>query len=202
MDKNNDSVLNLIKTRRSVRRYKSQEVPEECLNKILEAARWSPSAVNRQPWRFIVITDKEIRKKIGDSARFYFIINRQVSDAPVIIAVCVEDKEYKWAAMDCAMASQNIMLEAHSLGLGSCFVGGFDEYKVKEILGLTDKMKIFALITIGYPDGEVETPPRLGIDEIVSYNVYERKNKSSGIKNILTPKSGVLSVITKILKRK
>lgn len=202
MNKISDNVLNIIKTRRSVRRYKSQEVPEECLNKILEAARWSPSAVNRQPWRFIVVRDKEIRKKLGDSARFYFVVNRQVSDAPVIIAVCAKDKEYKWAAMDCAMASQNIMLEAHSLGLGSCFIGGFDEGKVKEILGLPDKMKVFALITLGYPDGEVETPPRLEIDEIVFHNVYEQKDKSFGVKNILTPKSGTLSVIAKILKRK
>jgi len=202
MEKTTHDILNLIKTRRSIRKYKSQDVPKDSLNKILEAARWSPSAVNKQPWRFIVVRDKEIKKKIGDCAKFYFLINQHVSEAPVIIVVCAKDKTYKWAPLDCAMASQNIMLEAHSLGLASCFIGAFDEQKIKEILDLPDKMKIIALITVGYPDGQVETPPRLKIDEIVSYDVYDQKKKSAGLKNVLAPKSGVLSVIAKVLKRK
>ena len=202
MNKTDDSLLKLIKTRRSVRKYKSQAVPKGHLNKILEAARWAPSAINRQPWRFIVIKDKGIRKKIGNAARLYFTLNRWVSDAPVIIVVCTKNKEDEWTAMDCAMASQNIMLEAHSLGLGSCLIGAFNKHKVKQILGLTDKMKIFALITLGYPDGEVGTPPRLELNEIVSYDNYDWNSRSFGSKNVLTPKSGPLSVIVKVLKRK
>jgi len=193
-------ILDFIKTRRSIRKYKSREVPEEHLKKILEAARWSPSAANRQPCRFIVVRDKEIKKKIGDHAKFYFLINRYVSEAPLIIAVCAKDKN-KWAPLDCAMASQNIMLEAHSLGLGSCFIGAFDEERIKKVLNLQDKMKIIALITLGYPDGKAETPPRLEIDEIVSYDSYNSKKKSSGLRDILIPQSGVLSIINKILKR-
>ncbi len=180
--KNMYDILNIIKTRRSIRRYKSQDVPEDHFDRILEAARWSPSAINKQPWRFIVIRDKETKKKLGNYAKFYFLINRFISDAPVIIVVCVEDKAYKWALLDCAMASQNIMLEAHSLGLGSCFIGVFDEHKIKQILRLPDKMGIIALITIGYPDGQVETPPRLELDEIVFYDVYNQKEKSAGLK--------------------
>jgi len=201
MEKTQD-MFNIIKTRRSIRRYKPQEVPEEHLNRILEAARWAPSAINRQPWKFIVVRDREIKEKIGDASKFYFVLNRNVSEAPIIIVVCTKDNAYKWATVDCAMASQNIMLEAHSLGLGSCFIGAFDEHKVKQILDLPDKMGIIALITIGYPDGQVETPPRIEKDEIVSYDVYNQKKKSAKLRNILTPKSGVLSVISKVLNRK
>jgi len=72
-------LLNIIKTRRSIRKYKLQEVPEEQINKLLEAARWAPSAVNTQPWKFIVVRDNEIKKKIVPHAKFYFLINRHVS---------------------------------------------------------------------------------------------------------------------------
>lgn len=194
-------ILDIIKTRRSVRKYKDQAVTKEFIDKILEAARWAPSAINVQPVRFVVVQDSEIKKKVGDAARFYFLINNHVADAALIIAVCAKDKNYKWAPLDCAMASQNIMLEAHSLGLGSCFVGEFNEDKAKEALGLPDKMKIFALITIGFPDGEVETPPRLDINEIVFYDKYE-ENGDIGSKSILSPKSGTMSVLGKILRRK
>lgn len=194
-------ILDIIKTRRSVRRYKNQEVPKEFVDKILEAARWAPSAINVQSCRFVVVQDKEVKKMVGDSARFYFLINNHVADAGAIIAVCAKDKNWKWAPLDCAMASQNIMLEAHSLGLGSCFVGEFKEEKVKEALGLPDEMKVFALITIGFPDGEVETPPRLDISEIVFYDKYEERNSNID-KKILSPKSGTMSVLGKILRRK
>lgn len=196
-------VLEIIKTRRSVRRYKDQEVPKEFIDKILEAARWAPSAINVQPVRLVVVQDKEIKKVVGDAARFYFLINNHVADAGAIIAVCAKDKDWKWASLDCAMASQNIMLEAHSLGLGSCFVGEFKEEKVKEVLGLPAKMKVFALITIGFPEGEVEAPPRLDINEIVFYDKYEDGDKGVfGDKNMLAAKSGTLSVLGKILRRK
>lgn len=191
-------LLDIIKTRRSIRKYKPEDVPDEYIEKMLEAARWAPSAVNGQPWRFLVVRDKEIKKKMGKYIKSYLVINRHVSEAPVIIAICSKDKSYKWASLDCAMASQNIMLEAHSLGLGSCFIGVFNENKIKELLGMPDKMGIVGLITVGYPDGEAEAPPRLELDEIAFYDAY-RKNKSSVSK---LPRSGILSLVTKFLKEK
>jgi len=194
-------ILDIITTRRSVRKYMQKNVPDEYIEKIMEAARWAPSAVNGQPWRFVVVRDDETRKKIGEYARFYFLINRHVSEAPVIIAVCSKDKSYRWAPLDCAMASQNIMLEAHSLGLGSCFIGVFDENKIKELLGLPDKMGIVGLITLGYPDGKVDAPPRLELEEVVHYDAY-RKDKSDASGKTILPRSGMLSFVTKFLKGK
>ena len=130
-----------------------------------------------------------------------FLINRHVSEAPVIIAVCSKDKSYRWAPLDCAMASQNIMLEAHSLGLGSCFIGVFDENKIKELLGLPDKMGIVGLITLGYPDEKVDAPPRLELEEVVHYDAY-RKDKSDASGKTILPRSGMLSFVTKFLKGK
>lgn len=196
-----DDILDIIKTRRSVRKYSNQEITEEQLKKILEAGRWSPSAVNRQPWSFVVVKDKEARKKIGDASKFYLIANKHVSEAPVIIAVCVKDKTNKWAQIDCGMASQNIMLEAHSIGLGTCFCGLFDEEKIKQIIGLPESMSVLGLITLGYPEGETPAASRLEIDNIVSYESYDSKNKSSGIKTALSTKRGILSFIAKFFKR-
>lgn len=188
-------ILNLIKTRRSIRKYKSQDVPEDHLNKILEAARWSPSAINKQPWQFVVVKDQNIKKEISNNVH---LTNRFVSKAPVIMVVCADlEKSQKWALVDCALACQNILLEAHSLGLGSCFIGAFNEDKIKNILKIPDKMKILGLITIGYPAEKPQASPRLDIDQIVSYDNYNQKKvKTSPLK------TGILSIVAKKLKKR
>lgn len=194
-------ILDIIQTRRSIKKYNSQNVSEQHLKKILEAARWSPSARNKQVWKFIIVKDKNIKKEIGDTAKYYFYRLSYVSNAPIIIVVCADIEKSKWAIIDCAMASQNILLEAHSLGLGTCFIGAFNEAKIKNVLSIPERMKIVGLITLGYPDEISETPPRLEIDEFVFYDVYEQKKESVRLKDVLRPRRGLLSIITKFLKR-
>ncbi|MFO7676878.1 MAG: nitroreductase family protein [Thermoplasmatota archaeon] len=202
MKTKSNGILSLITSRRSIRRYTSQQLSQEDIKKIVEAGRWAPSAVNGQPWRFIVISDSGIKKQVGDASRFYKVVNRHASDAAVIIAVCAKNKTYRWADMDCAIASQTMMLQAHSLGIGSCFLGIFNEEKIKQILGLPEKMKVVNLITLGYPDGEGNAPPRLSFDDIVFYDGYDKNKKSGSMKEVVKPKSGVLSVLSRVVRKR
>lgn len=194
-------ILPIITSRRSIRSYTDKEIQQKDIITIIEAARWAPSAINGQPWRFIVVSDPDIKKQVGDASRFIGVVNRHASDASVIVVVCAKNKTSRWADMDCAIASQNIMLQAHSLGIGSCFLGVFNEEKIKQILHIPDKMKIVCLITLGYAKGDVKAPSRIDAKDIVYYNGYDTKNKSTSSKKIGKPKSGVLSVASKIIRK-
>jgi nitroreductase len=195
-------IITIIKSRRSIRNYSNKQISKEDINKMLEAARWAPSAVNGQPWRFIVVSDPGIKKGVGNASKFFGVVNRHASDAAVIIAVCAKNKTSRWADMDCAIASQNIMLQAHSLGIGSCFLGVFNEEKIKQILQIPDKMKVVCLITLGYAKEKEKPPTRLDIKDIVFYNGYSKNKTNKYSKKIGTPKSGVLSVLSKLVKRR
>lgn len=129
-------VLEVIRRRRSIRAYLDRQVPEEALEAVLEAARWAPSAVNSQPWQFVVVTDPDRRRLLGEIARFYFLRYRHVGSAPAIIAVLGRPTANRWYQIDCALAAANIMLAAESLGLGTCYVGGFSVPAARRILGL------------------------------------------------------------------
>jgi len=102
-------ILELIKTRRSIRKYKTAPVSEEEINKILEAGRWAPSADNSQPWRFIVLRSQEVRKKLADTLTW----GRFLSQAPMGIAVVVNPRASNHPVEDGAAATQNMLLEAH-----------------------------------------------------------------------------------------
>jgi len=140
-------VFEAIKTRRSVRAYLDRPVPKETLLKLLEAATYAPSAKNIQPWHFIIVTDKEKRQKLshGRFAKF-------VTEAPVVIVACGDrEASPEWHVVDVAIALQNIVLAAVSEGLGTCWVGSFNENEVKQELKIPERMKVVALLTIGYP---------------------------------------------------
>ncbi|RLG60240.1 nitroreductase family protein, partial [Candidatus Geothermarchaeota archaeon] len=114
------NVLDAIRGRRSIRRYFGRDIPHEALIKVLDAARWAPSAKNSQPWEFIVIKDNEIKKKISELAPFGSFIKK----APVAIAVVTDPSlSPNFHQVDGACAVQNLMLAAHSLGLGTCWIG-------------------------------------------------------------------------------
>ncbi len=176
---NADALMAIIKGRRSIRSYRDEDVDDEKINKLLEAARWAPSAGNRQPWHFVVVRDKHIRKRLAAAA----FEQTWMIEAPVHIVV-LADKERSgsrygergrtlYCIQDTAMAIQNMLLMAHALGLGTCFVGAFDEDLVAEIIGAPRSMRPIAIITVGYP---AEYPPprvRRPLEEIVSYEKYE-----------------------------
>jgi len=187
---NDGDILELIKSRRSIRSFLNKEVPNELVMKVLEAGRWAPSASNNQPWRFIVVNTTGLRDRIADMAEV-FSMNGFVKRTPVIIVLYTEEF-HKWVDLDCGMASQNIMLEAYSLGLGTCFIGGYREKEIKELLNLPLKARILGLIVLGYPDEKPEPRKRYLLNEISSFGSYNRliaKNKfSKRIKMIIGSK--------------
>ena len=147
------SLFDVILSRTSIRRYEDKEIPKDVLDKIVEAGRQSPSAVNKQPYRFVIVTDSEIKQELSKGLLSSFLKN-----APVIIVGCANPKALltgKWATVDTAIALENMVLAAWSLGIGSCWIGSFKEQKIKELLKIPQDWKVVALITFGYP---AETP--------------------------------------------
>ena len=189
-----------MKSRRSIRIYQDKPIPQDLLLQILEAGRWAPSGANLQPWHFIVVTDPETRKRIGEVARFFFIKSSHVEKAPVVLVLAFDTLKGKYGRYDVTLAGGNMMTMATSLSLGTCWIGAFDEPKVKEILEIPEKIEVIGLITMGYPDEKAEAPPRVELEKIVhweSWSNVRRRNFRDG-----TLKSGPLSLINKFFKRK
>lgn len=163
------NLTELIIKRRSIRKYSLQKVEREKIETILQAAMYAPSAVNKQPWNFIVAEDKEIMKRIME----VHPNSRMLESASHVILVCGDEKRQHdtgyWIA-DCAAATQNILLAATSLDLGSCWIGVFPrEARMKaisEIFNLPAHIQPFALISLGYPDEIKETPERYDPEKI------------------------------------
>jgi len=160
------SLLEVIFKRRSIRRYKRQPIPDDVLKNILEAGRLAPSANNLQPWHFIVVTDQKLKEGLISG-----IWNRFIKDAPVVIVGC-GDKRSKWSTVDVAIALENMVIAAAAQGVGSCWIGDFDEGKVKRLLNIPNHLKVVAMITLGYPDEEPEMPSKKRLEEIVHYNGF------------------------------
>ena len=166
-------ILEVIKTRRSIRRYKPDLVSEEEINKILEAGRWAPSADNSQPWRFIVLRSQEVRKKLADTLTW----GRFLSDAPLGIAVTVNPRASSRPVEDGAAATQNILLEAHSLGLGACWIGTYgsgNEETAKRVLNIPEGDRLLSVIAIGHP---AESPQKMRreLSEVTFTDSYGRR---------------------------
>jgi nitroreductase len=166
-------VLEAVKNRRSIRNYLDKPVEEEKLLKILEAARLSPSAVNFQPWNFIVVKDRVIRQKMLQAYNREWFVK-----APVIIVACAtpqkawrrSDGEEFWK-IDAAIAMQSMVLTATSEGLGTCWVGAFDEKKAREVLGIPDEIRIVAMTPLGYSaEKKEQVTERKPLEEIMRYN--------------------------------
>jgi len=183
-------VFETIKRRRSIREYAKKAVEEDKLLTILEAARLAPSASNTQPWFFYVVKDIEIKKQIAYAmpALTYGIMNAFIEDAPILIVGCANPPDLlhraaavfsgrDWAPLDVTIALEHMVLTAADLNLGTCWIGWFDERKIKKILNIPRKQKIVALLTLGYPKdastaeaiGNVPAKPRLPLADIVKF---------------------------------
>ncbi|MGB9793163.1 MAG: nitroreductase family protein [Thermacetogeniaceae bacterium] len=167
-------VFEAIQTRRSIRAYDRREVEEEKLKRVLEAGRLAPSAVNRQEWKFIVVRDENTRKKLAEAAGGQTF----VGEAPVVLVVCGTETEKVMRcgqpayALDCAIALSFMILEAWELGLGTCWIGHFDEKMVKDVLGIPEKARVVAMTPLGYPAESPAARPRKSLDEVVSYEKF------------------------------
>jgi len=167
-----------IKGRRSVRAFKRQDVFEETVEKLIDAARHAPSSGNIQPWEFVVVRNLEVKKKLARAA-----LNQAfVEEAPVVIVVCANERRSSmgygsrgktlYCIQDTAAATQNILLTAYSLGLGACWIGAFNEDEAKLALNAPEGIRPVAIIPVGYPD---ETPPqrsRRSLSQIVHHENF------------------------------
>lgn len=171
-------VLEAIKGRRSIRAFKNQEVPEEIIKKLIEAARWAPSAGNIQPWKFVVVRKPEIKRRLAEAA----LGQTFIEEAPVAIVVCADENRSMhgygmrgktlYCIQDTAAATQNILLAAYSFGLGTCWVGAFREEEVREILKIPSGIRPVAIIPVGYPDESPMPRSRRSISQIIHYESF------------------------------
>jgi len=181
-------VMETIKTRRSIRKYKTTPVDDKTVAQVLEAARWAPSWANTQCWRFIVVRDSNIKMELASTLRETNPALEAVRNAPVVIVACAElgkagcyhgepatDKGDYWYMFDVALAMQNLILAAHSLGLGTVHIGFFDAKKAASILEVPDGFCVVEMTPLGYPDQAPEARPRKELSEIVSYESYGRR---------------------------
>jgi nitroreductase len=167
--------LNLLKSRRSIRRYRPDPVPEEMVEQLLEAGRWAPSASNRQPWAFVVVRDEAIRQQVARHSAYYFVRWAHVGEAPLLIVLCGDARNPVYRQFlheDVGLAGSQIMLQAHALGLGTCWIGGLDRKAIAGILKVPDHVEIVGLLTVGFPAEAPEPSSRKPLDEIVHYDVY------------------------------
>lgn len=191
-------ILGLIKSRRSIRVYEKKPIKEEDLEILMEAARWAPTGANLQPWHFVVVRDEQKKKELAKYARFFFVKSSHVGDAPCVIVLCYEKNKSRFGIYDVTLAGGNIILAAHAIGLGSCWIGAFDEKKVKEVLNIPENVSVVALITVGYPKENPSPPPRIELEKVVHYETWTNVKKKSLSDNLI--KSGPLSILKKIFR--
>lgn len=169
------ALLKQIQQRYSVRAYQKRPVEKEKLEIILQAARLAPSAKNMQEWRFIVVQDADMRKKLCVAA------NNQafVGEAPVVIACCstISDHVMRCGQLaypiDVAIAIEHMVLQAVEEGLGTCWVGSFYEDQVKAVLGIPAPVRVVELLAMGYPADTPRAKSRLPLGQIVCHERWK-----------------------------
>ena len=164
------SLVDVLLSRRSVRRYEKKTVPADVVKTILEAGRQAPSASNVQPWHFIVLTDDAIKEQLSHGRWNTFI-----KDSAFTIVGCGyigNDYGRKWSIVDTTIALQNMVIAAWALGIGSCWIGDFKEEDVKELLSIPEDQRVVALISFGYPAEQPGSKQKKPLTEIVGYNGF------------------------------
>jgi nitroreductase len=168
-------VMSAIRKRRSIRKFKSKPVEENKLQEILEAGRLSPSASNRQDWKFIVVREKD---KINEIA---IASNNQsfIASAPVVIVACSTNPTRRMSGgqlagpIDVSIAVTHMILKAVEEGLGSCWIGAYNESKIKSILGIPEGVSVVALFPLGYPDEDPPPRPRKEFKEVFVFEKWQ-----------------------------
>lgn len=144
-----------ITTRRSVRKYKPDTIPTEAMERLKQALRFAPSACNFQPWHFVLVTDAELRRQIAHASHE----QTWMADAPLTVVACgLPDLAYRRMGgygssidVDVAIAMDHLTLAAVAEGLGTCWIGAFDEGAVKRLLSIPPGVKVIAMMPVGYP---------------------------------------------------
>jgi len=168
-------VFTAIQQRCSVRAYKAMDIEEDKLRKILEAGRLAPSASNRQEWKFIVVKNKETKKKLAKAAFGQSFI----AEAPVVLVACGTEPKSMMACgqpaytVDVSIACAFMILQAYELGLGTCWIGAFREDETKKVLSIPEQIRVVAMIPVGYPDEPPSQKSRKSLNQIACYEMFE-----------------------------
>ena len=170
-----------IKGRSSIRSYKPDDVSDDTVRALIEMAAQAPSSGNVQNWEFIVVKDQKLKEQLGEIS----MGRMPLKEAPVIIVVCANQDIISpkygvrgtelYSVQNTAAAIENLLLAAWDKGLGTCWVGAFSERDVSRILAIPNGIRPLAMVTLGYPAGEVKKPERRDIREFLHYNIYGRK---------------------------
>ncbi|TAN41572.1 MAG: nitroreductase [Nitrospirae bacterium] len=183
-------LIKAVVTRRSVRRFSDRPVEEDKISSLLEAVRMSPSWANMQCWKFVVVREQATRERISELTyvESFFApkgykanpAKKGIAEAPVVILACADPSrsgvlwDQPYYMTDIGIAAQTLMLTTHALGLGTVFVGVFDDQKLHELLAIPQEIRIVGIFPIGYPLDETtkEGPPRKSLGEIVHYEKW------------------------------
>jgi nitroreductase len=173
------NVKDAIEKRKSIRKFKEKEVPDEVIKEVIDAARRAPSGHNLQSWHFIIVKTKETKLEFKKQGVFN---QEEMYKAPVIIVCCAEKESYSTDSIkkyeegmpliNLSLASAFLVLRATELGLGTCFVAWSDKEKIKEILGIPKGIIIPYVIVMGYPDEEPKPRGRKGLNEVMSFEKW------------------------------
>jgi nitroreductase len=166
-------VYEAIKARRSIRAYKPDAVPEDVLRRVLEAARLAPSARNRQEWRFLVVTEKDKIAKLAEAANGQSF----VAEAPVYLAFCTTKMHVMGCGVDAGVVDTSIpfsyvTLAAVAEGLGTCWLGAFDQEKTREILDVPEDVLVVGVTPLGYPARTPAPTSRKSFEEVVGFESW------------------------------
>lgn len=174
-------VLEAILKRRSIRKFEDRKVENEKIGKLLTACKWAPSAGNRQPWEVIVVKEEETLEELSEIAMGQY----WMTGSPVVLVMCINERMAKatygergkklYAIQSTAAAMENMMLRAVDIGLGSCWIGSFDEDSASDLLKCEEHIRPVALIPIGYPAEEPQPPRRDGITSFSYIETFGNK---------------------------
>jgi len=173
-------VFETIQKRKSIRAYAQTPVPAEKLKKILEAARLAPSSGNAQPWHFILVMDESKRKAIAKGCRYGHFL----AESPVVIVGCGDEKTSpRWYLGDTCIAMENLVLAATGEGMGTCWVGKFNEKAIREMLKIPPRFRVVALLALGYKRNKTDFSGKVlhlirrrkRLEKIISLEEYGRK---------------------------
>jgi len=176
-----------ILTRRTIRKYKNVKVDMEKIGKLLEAGRAAPSSGNIQNWMFIIVDDEDKRKAIADAC----FQQHWMATAPIHIVICAKPEEVRrhyglrgerlYSVQNCAAAAENMLIMASDQGLGACWIGAFDEDKIKAILGIVKDARPQIILTIGYADEDPGIPTKYKLDNVVYWNKWWGRVKDTDL---------------------
>jgi nitroreductase len=177
-------LMEIIKERRSIRKYEEKDIPEELVNRVLDAVKWTPSWINTQCWEVVVVKDKIIKEGLQATISKGNPAAKSIVAAPVVLAVCgrlgksgyykdkVSTKFGDWYMFDLGLATQTICLAACDFGLGTVIVGLFDHDRAKEILNVPAGYELVVLIPMGYPAKIPSAPKRREMNEFTHYDTF------------------------------